>query len=120
MSKRSVESRIVGAPRAEMHQLVHARAMRQRRHHQRGIGLGGARHEIAEMVGDDETHLAMGQHGGLGTPGRARGEEEPAGIVMLDAASAAAMASTRRSSSAQVKVSSPRTKPISAPYRRAV
>lgn len=66
------------------HELMHAGAMRKRRHHQRGILFGRAGDEIAKMVGDDEAHLAMGQHGRLGAPGRAGGEEEPAGIVMLD------------------------------------
>jgi len=36
------------------------------------------------MIGDDKAHLAMGQHRGLGAASGARGEEEPAGIVMLD------------------------------------
>ena len=67
-----------------LHELVNAGAMRQRRHHQRGIGLRGTRHQVGEMVGDDEGHLAMGQHGRLGTSGGARSEEEPAGIVVVD------------------------------------
>ena len=67
-----------------LHQLMHAGAMRQRRDHQRGVLLGGARREVGEMVGDDKTHLAMGQHGGLGAACGARGEEEPAGIVVFD------------------------------------
>ena len=67
-----------------LHQLMHAGAMRQRRHHQRGIMLGGAGHQVGEMVGDHEGHLAMGQHRRLGAPGGAGGEEEPAGIVVLD------------------------------------
>ena len=35
-----------------------------------------------QVVGDDERHLAMGQHRRLGPPGRARREEEPARIVV--------------------------------------
>ena len=71
------------APRG-LHQLVHAGAMRQRRHHQRGVLLGGAGHQVGKMVGDDKGHLAVGQHRRLGTARGAGGEEEPAGIVIVD------------------------------------
>ena len=57
--------------------------MRQRRQHERTIELGGAGHQITQMVGDHETHLPVGQNGGLGSPGRAGGEEQPAGAVRL-------------------------------------
>ena len=67
-----------------LHQLMHAGAMRQRRHHQRGVRFRGARHQIGEMIGHHKGHLAMGQHRRLGTPRGARGEEEPAGIVVVD------------------------------------
>ena len=67
-----------------LHELVHAGAVRQRRHHQRGVVLGGAGHQVGEVIGDDKGHLAVGQHRRLGTPGGAGGEEEPAGIVVLD------------------------------------
>ena len=62
----------------DLRQLVDARAVRQRRHHQRGVALGRAGHQVGEMVGDDEGHLAMGQHRRLGAAGGAGGEEEPA------------------------------------------
>ena len=53
------------------------------RQHERAIVLGGARHQVAQMVGDDEAHLPMGQHRGFRPAGRARGEEQPAGAVPL-------------------------------------
>jgi hypothetical protein len=62
-----------------LHELVHAGAVRQRRDHQRGVGLRRARHQVGEMIGDHERHLAMGQHRRLGAPRGAGGEEEPAG-----------------------------------------
>ena len=43
-----------------------------------------ARHQVAQVVGDDEAHLAVGQHRGLRPARGAGGEEEPAGIVVLD------------------------------------
>ena len=67
-----------------LHELMHAGAMRQRRHHQRRVMLRGAGHQVGEMIGHDKGHLAVGQHRRLGAPGGARGEEEPAGIVVLD------------------------------------
>ncbi len=67
-----------------LHELMDARAMRQRRHHQRRVMLGGAGHEVAEVIGHHKGHLAMGQHRRLGAPGGAGGEEEPAGVVVLD------------------------------------
>jgi hypothetical protein len=54
-----------------LHQLMHAGAMRQRRHHQRGVILGGARHQIGKVIGHHKGHLAMGQHRGLGAAGGA-------------------------------------------------
>jgi hypothetical protein len=36
------------------------------------------------MIGDDESHLSVRQHGSLRAAGRARGEKEPAGIVVFD------------------------------------
>ena len=41
------------------------------------------RHQVAQMVGDDESHLPVRQHGRLRPPGSARGEEEPTGIVVV-------------------------------------
>ena len=67
-----------------LHQLMHAGAMRQRRHHQRGVLFGGAGHQVGEMVGDDKGHLAVGQHRRLGASRGAGGEEEPAGVVVVD------------------------------------
>ena len=64
-------------------QLVNAGPMRQGRQHQRAIVLGRARHQVAQVVGDDEAHLPVRQHRGLRSPGRARGEEQPAGAVPL-------------------------------------
>ena len=46
--------------------------------------MRGAWHQVAEVVRDHERHLAMGENCGLGTPRRARREEEPTRIVMLD------------------------------------
>ena len=68
-----------------LHELMDPRPMRERRDHQRGIRMGRAGHQVAEMVRDHEGHLAMGEHGGLRAPGRAGGEEEPARIVVLHA-----------------------------------
>jgi hypothetical protein len=67
-----------------LHELVHAGAVRERRDHQRGIRLRCARHQVGEMICHHKGHLAMGEHRRLGTPGGARGEEEPAGIVVID------------------------------------
>ena len=64
-------------------ELVHAGAVRQRRQHERAIVLGRTGHQVAQMVGDDEAHLPVGQHRGFRPPGRARGEEQPAGAVPL-------------------------------------
>lgn len=72
-----------GRPRG-LHQLMHAGSVRQRRDHQRGVLLGGPGRQVGEMVGDDKPHLAVGQHGRLGTACRAGREEEPAGVVVLD------------------------------------
>ena len=58
----------------------HATAARPPARHR----LSRARRQVGEMIGDDEAHLAMGQHRRLGTSRGARGEEEPAGIVVLD------------------------------------
>ena len=69
----------------DLHELMHAGAVRQRRHHERGIALGGAGHQVGEMIGHHKGHLAVGEHRRLGAAGRARGEEEPAGIVVVDA-----------------------------------
>ena len=70
--------------------------MRQRRHHQRGVLLGGAGHQVGEMVGDHKGHLAMGQHRRLGTARGARGEEEPAGVVIVDRGIGKTLAGMRR------------------------
>ena len=67
-----------------LHQLMHAGAMGQRRDHQRRVGLGRTGHQVAQMIGHHKGHLAMGQHCCLGSACRARGEEEPAGIVIVD------------------------------------
>ncbi len=58
-------------------------AVRQRRDAERGIRVGAAGHQVAEMVGDDEAHMAMRQHPRLRPPSGARGEEEPAGIIIF-------------------------------------
>ena len=111
MSKRSVGISTVFTPRATWVELVDAGAVRQRRHDQRGIGRGGAGHQVAEVVGDDEGHLAVGQHRGLRPAGRARGEEEPAGVVALDrrvgSGAGPACSATRASQSASPKPASP-------------
>ena len=65
-------------------ELVDAGPVRQGGHDQGGVFLRRSRHEVAQVIVDDERHLAMRQHRRLGPARRARGEEEPAGIVMLD------------------------------------
>ena len=67
-----------------LRELMDARAMRQRRDHQGRIRLRGAWHQITEMVRHHERHLSMGQDRGFRTTRCARGEEEPARVVMLD------------------------------------
>ena len=68
----------------DLGELVDAGAVRERRDDERGVGRGEARHQVAEVVDDDEGHLAVGQHRGLRPAGGAGGEEEPAGVVALD------------------------------------
>lgn len=48
-------------------------------------GIFGPRrgHQIAQVVGDHEGQLAMGEHGGLGFARSAGGEEEPRRVVAL-------------------------------------
>ena len=58
--------------------------MRERREHERGVPLGRSRHEVGELVGDHESHLVVGQDGGLRAAARAGGEEVPGGIADLD------------------------------------
>ena len=67
-----------------LHELVHAGAVRQRRDHQRGVALRRAGRQVGQMIGHHKGHLAMGEHRRLGTAGGAGGEEEPAGIVVVD------------------------------------
>ncbi len=67
-----------------LHELMNARAMRQRCNHERGVVFGGAGHQVGEMICHHKSHLAVGQHRRLGAPGGAGGEEEPAGIVVFD------------------------------------
>src|SRR3954469_46661 len=67
-----------------LHELVDARAMRQRRHHEGGVILGRAWHEVGEAIGDHKGHLAVGQYRRFGSSCRARGEEKPAGVVVLN------------------------------------
>ncbi len=45
--------------------------------------MRGSRHQVAEMVGDHESHLAMGQDGGFRAPGRSGRKEEPAWAVAV-------------------------------------
>jgi hypothetical protein len=74
--------------------------MRQRRHHQRRIGFRGTRHQVGEMIGHHKGHLTMGQHRCLGAARGARGEEEPAGIVIIDRGIRDVCAGMRRDRSA--------------------
>ena len=71
-------------PARHLHELVDAGSVRKRRQDQGGIPVGGARHQVAEVVRDHERHLAVSENRGLGAARRARREEEPARIVMLD------------------------------------
>ena len=71
-------------PARHLHELMDAGPMRERRQDEGGVPVGGARHQVAEVVRDHEGHLAVRQHRGLGTARRARRVEEPAWIVMLD------------------------------------
>ena len=68
----------------DLDELVDSGAVRQGRHDKGGVPVPRAGHEVAEVVGDDKGHLAVGEHGGLGPAGGAGGEEEPAGVVVLD------------------------------------
>jgi hypothetical protein len=63
---------------------MHAGAMRQRRDDQGRVALRGGGHQVGQVIGHHKRHLAMGQHRRLGSARGARGEEEPAGIVVLD------------------------------------
>ena len=65
-------------------QRMNAGAMRQRRHHQRGVLLRRARHQIAQMVADHVFHLPMRQHAGLRSSRGPRGVEEPRRIIAID------------------------------------
>jgi hypothetical protein len=58
--------------------------MGQRRDHQRSIRLRRAGHQVGEMICHHKGHLAVGENGCLGAAGGAGGEEEPAGIVVID------------------------------------
>ena len=71
----------LGAAR-DLRQQMDARAMRQRRDDERGVGLARSGHQVAEVVGDDEPHLPVRQHRRLRPARGARREEEPARIVM--------------------------------------
>ena len=72
-----------GGAAGDLRQRVDAGAVRQRRHHQRGILLRRRRHQVAQMVADDIIHLAMRQHAGLGPAGGAGGVEEPGRMVAV-------------------------------------
>ena len=67
-----------------LHELMHACSMRKRRQDQGRISMRRGGHQIAKVICYDECHLAMGEDRRLGPPRRARREEEPAWIVMLD------------------------------------
>ena len=54
-----------------LRELMDACAVGQRRNHQGRIRLRGARHQVAEVVRDNERHLPMGEDGGLGPTRRA-------------------------------------------------
>ena len=57
----------LGAPHHLRH-LLHPGPMGQRRKDQRRILLRRAWHQVAEMVGQDESHLAVRQHRAFGRP----------------------------------------------------
>lgn len=67
-----------------LNKLVDAGAVRQRRHHEGGVLMGGARHQVAEVVRDHECHLPVRKHRSLRPASRPRREEEPAGVVVVN------------------------------------
>jgi hypothetical protein len=68
----------------DLGQQMDAGPVRERRHHERGVAVRGAGHQVAEVVRDHEGHLAVGENGRLGSPRGPGGEEEPARVVVLD------------------------------------
>ena len=70
--------------RCNLDQQVDPRPVRQGRDHQRGVVRRHPRHQVGDVVGHHERHLAVGQHRRLRPPGGPRRVEEPAGIVVDD------------------------------------
>ena len=73
-----------GRATRHVEQHVHARAMRERRHGNGAVVLGGARDQIGQVVGHHKGHLPVRQHRSLGLASGARGVEEPQGVVVGD------------------------------------
>ncbi|MCY1519407.1 hypothetical protein D9M68_541570 [compost metagenome] len=63
---------------------MNACPMGQRRNDQADIVFRRAWHQIAQVIRDHESHLAVRQHGGLRMPGSPGSKEEPARIVIID------------------------------------
>ncbi len=81
--------RVAGHQHAEraardLGQGVDTGAVRERGGDERRVGLGRARHQVAQVVDHDEGHLAVGEHRRLGPAGGARGEEKPQRVVVVD------------------------------------
>ena len=83
-SSRSPDSSTRRRAARHLRQRVHAGAVRQRRDHQRHVVLGGAGHQVAQMVADDVLHLPMRQHARLRPAGGAGGVEEPGRMIAGD------------------------------------
>ena len=71
-----------GAP-GDLSQRVDTGAVRQRGDDERNVVLGGAGHEVAQVVRDDEGELPVGEDAGLGAAGGAGGVEEPGRVVAV-------------------------------------
>ena len=80
----SPDSSTLAAPRATCDQRMHAGAVRQRRDHQGHIALGGAGHQVRQVVVDDELQLPVREHRRLRSPGGAGGVEEPGWMIAPD------------------------------------
>ena len=73
-----------GGAAGDIQQHVDAGAVRQRCDRDRTVALRRAWDQIGQVVGNDEGHLPVRQHRGLGPTGRAGGVEEPQRIVRAD------------------------------------
>ena len=70
-------------PPHDLGQPVVAGTVRQRRHNQAAILLRRARHQVGQVIGNNESHVAVRQDGELRLSRRPGGGDEPAGMVIL-------------------------------------